>query len=66
MPPVKTAGRAADQKTDLEEYEAWYCAQIQEAIDECDAGLAIPDEQFRKEMEAHLRKLHRKHGRKAA
>lgn len=65
MPKV-IPDKAAAEKQRQEEYDAWYCAEVQKGIDDADAGRVISDEQMRKEMDAHLKKLHRKHGLKAA
>ena len=66
MGTAKSTPRAAEKAKQLEEYDAWYCEQVQLGIDDADAGRVISDAECRKQIEKHLQGLEKKDGRKAA
>lgn len=47
-------------------YDAWFVAQVDEGIADCDADNVLSHEQAEREMDAFMVKLLKKHGQKAA
>ena len=47
-------------------YDAWYLAEVQKGIDDCDAGRVVPHEQVMMEARQHLDKLKKQNAKKAA
>jgi len=47
-------------------YDAWYDEQVRLGLADIEAGNLLSHERFKREMADHLKKLSRKHGRKAA
>lgn len=66
MGTSKPSPRAAEKAKQLAEYDAWYCEQIQQGIDDADAGRVISHEQMVAESKKRLDALEKKHGKKAA
>lgn len=58
--------QAPTQATRQAAYDAWYIAEVDKGLADIAAGKVISDEDAKKEMAAHLAKLHKKHGHKAA
>ncbi len=54
------------QQEKQEAYNAWFIAEVDKGIADCDAGNVLTDADARKEMEDFMAKLHQKYGQKAA
>jgi len=46
-------------------YDDWYLSEVQKGLDDIAAGRVISHEEAEKEMDAHMEKLIKKHGKAA-
>lgn len=54
------------QQEKQEAYDAWFVAEVDKGIADCDAGNVLTDAEARKEMDDFMVKLHQQYGPKAA
>lgn len=47
-------------------YDAWFIAEVQKGIDDCDAGRTVPHEEVMLKARQHLDKLKKQNAQKAA
>ena len=47
-------------------YDAWFIAEVDKGIADCDAGNVLSEEEAEREMDEFMAKLREKHGKKAA
>ncbi len=59
----KLAKTPEEQRLD---YEAWYDEQVRLGLEDVEAGRVVSHEEFLKHMAAHMKRLEKKHGNKAA
>jgi predicted transcriptional regulator len=58
----QTMTKAEKQAT----YDAWYIAEVEKGIADCDAGRVLPHEQVIAEARKHIEKTAKKHAQQAA
>lgn len=46
-------------------YDAWYIAEVDKGIADCDAGRVLTHEEAEREMDAHMEKLFKKYAKAA-
>ena len=47
-------------------YDAWFIAEVDKGIADCEAGNVLSEEEAEREMNEFMAKLREKHGKKAA
>ncbi len=57
---------AKPKLTPAQAYDAWYDEQVRLGLEDIDAGRVVSHEQYRQTMADFMKKLAKKHGRKAA
>ena len=58
--------QAKPKPTPAETYDAWYDEQVRLGLEDIEAGRVVSAEEAERHMKAHIKKLARKHGSKAA
>jgi predicted transcriptional regulator len=63
---AKLMNRSMTQQEKQTAYDAWFVAEVDKGIADCDAGNVLSEEEAEQDMVEFMSNLHKKHARTAA